>query len=308
MGKIMLNGVDYSAATVSGVTGVKGNAETNYRTGSVNITPANIGLGNVNNTADANKNVKYATSAGTATKATQDGSGNIITSTYATKEELSNKSPFKGVFNNGNIDNLSTPGIYWLQINGNVTGTLPVGNDNYGFLEIVCHRESDPTYMQRFTLYQSGRVFTRTHVNGSWTSWVCVTDKYLPLTNIANNLTTTAAGYVMDARQGKILNDNMFRFKSNYICTFNSNGGSASYSPQGHKALLLRWNMTQTSTGAYNGYKTMIVPLDELDFMYAIDVGDTYYGLQLSSSKLTLSRIGNQNTTRLDSMFVSYLD
>ena len=32
----------------------------------MNITPANIGLGNVNNTADANKNVKYATSAGSA--------------------------------------------------------------------------------------------------------------------------------------------------------------------------------------------------------------------------------------------------
>lgn len=45
---------------------VKGNAENTYRTGNVNITPANIGLGNVNNTADANKNVKYATSAGSA--------------------------------------------------------------------------------------------------------------------------------------------------------------------------------------------------------------------------------------------------
>lgn len=45
---------------------VKGNAENTYRTGNVNITPANIGLGNVNNTADANKNVKYATTAGSA--------------------------------------------------------------------------------------------------------------------------------------------------------------------------------------------------------------------------------------------------
>ena len=42
------------------VTGVKGNAEGSYRTGNVNITAANIGLGNVNNTADANKNVASA--------------------------------------------------------------------------------------------------------------------------------------------------------------------------------------------------------------------------------------------------------
>lgn len=49
-------------ATPSGaVTGVKGNSESTYRTGQVNITKANIGLGNVDNTADANKNVLTAT-------------------------------------------------------------------------------------------------------------------------------------------------------------------------------------------------------------------------------------------------------
>lgn len=42
------------------VTGIKGNSESTYRTGNVNITPANIGLGNVNNTSDANKPVSTA--------------------------------------------------------------------------------------------------------------------------------------------------------------------------------------------------------------------------------------------------------
>lgn len=37
-----------------------GDAETSYRTGNINITKANIGLGNVNDTADANKSVKSA--------------------------------------------------------------------------------------------------------------------------------------------------------------------------------------------------------------------------------------------------------
>ena len=36
MGKIYYNGVDYSAPVVSGVSGIKGNAETTYRTGNVN--------------------------------------------------------------------------------------------------------------------------------------------------------------------------------------------------------------------------------------------------------------------------------
>lgn len=44
----------------SGVTGVKGSSESSYRTGKVNITKANIGLGNVNNTADTAKPVSTA--------------------------------------------------------------------------------------------------------------------------------------------------------------------------------------------------------------------------------------------------------
>lgn len=38
-----------------GVTGVKGNGETNYRKGNVNITPTNIGLGNVTNHAQVKR-------------------------------------------------------------------------------------------------------------------------------------------------------------------------------------------------------------------------------------------------------------
>lgn len=88
--KTKLSGIA-EGAQVNTITGVKGNSESTYRTGNVNITKANIGLGSVDNTADVNKNVKYATSAGSATKATQDASGNVITSTYETKTDASNK-------------------------------------------------------------------------------------------------------------------------------------------------------------------------------------------------------------------------
>ena len=88
-----LSGIQ-SGAQVNTITGVKGNSETSYRTGNVNITKANIGLGNVDNTADANKSVKHAAtadSATSATKATQDASGNVITSTYETKSAANSK-------------------------------------------------------------------------------------------------------------------------------------------------------------------------------------------------------------------------
>ncbi len=55
------------------VTGIKGDAEDEYRTGNVNLTAENVGALSVD---------------GTAKKATADGSGNNIAGTYATKEEL----------------------------------------------------------------------------------------------------------------------------------------------------------------------------------------------------------------------------
>ena len=54
-----LNGIA-AGAQVNTITGVKGDSENSYRTGNVNITKANIGLGNVNNTSDANKPVSTA--------------------------------------------------------------------------------------------------------------------------------------------------------------------------------------------------------------------------------------------------------
>ena len=60
--KTKLDGIE-AGAQVNTVTGVKGDSESGYRTGNVNITKSNIGLGNVNNTSDANKPISTATQA-----------------------------------------------------------------------------------------------------------------------------------------------------------------------------------------------------------------------------------------------------
>ena len=57
--KSKLDGIA-TGAQVNTITGVKGNSESAYRTGNVNITKANIGLGNVDNTSDANKPISTA--------------------------------------------------------------------------------------------------------------------------------------------------------------------------------------------------------------------------------------------------------
>jgi len=56
------NDLDNKPSIPSAVA-VKGNAESTYRTGNVNLTPANIGLGNVNNTSDVNKPISTAAQA-----------------------------------------------------------------------------------------------------------------------------------------------------------------------------------------------------------------------------------------------------
>ena len=109
--KMKLDGIE-SGAQKNTVLGVKGGSESAYRTGNVNITKANIGLGNVDNTSDEDKpvstatqtalngkantsgtypnltvgkatNADNATNAAKATKATQDADGNVINATYA---------------------------------------------------------------------------------------------------------------------------------------------------------------------------------------------------------------------------------
>ena len=95
--KAKLDGIE-SGAQVNTVTGVKGDNEASYRTGQINITKDNIGLGNVENTADADKVVASAgklttpitlsVSGGATGSASFDGSANTdinITSIDATK-------------------------------------------------------------------------------------------------------------------------------------------------------------------------------------------------------------------------------
>ena len=67
--KEKLAGIE-AGAQVNTITGVKGDSEESYRTGNVNITKANIGLGDVDNTADSDKSVAYAVNAGTVNNLT----------------------------------------------------------------------------------------------------------------------------------------------------------------------------------------------------------------------------------------------
>lgn len=83
-----------AGAQVNTVTGVKGNSESSYRTGNINITKANIGLGSVDNTSDANKPVSTAqqsainASLASANDYTDTAISNLINSAPTTLDTL----------------------------------------------------------------------------------------------------------------------------------------------------------------------------------------------------------------------------
>lgn len=82
--KTKLDGIE-SGAQKNTVLGVKGSSESAYRTGNVNITKANIGLGNVDNTSDEDKPISTATQTALNGKANTSGTYPNMTVGNATK-------------------------------------------------------------------------------------------------------------------------------------------------------------------------------------------------------------------------------
>lgn len=98
--KSALEELNNNIAAITGggvVTGVKGEAETAYRLGQVNITKANVGLGNVDNTSDENKPVSAATQTALNLKADLTAIADFITKSvndltyYYTKTDIDGK-------------------------------------------------------------------------------------------------------------------------------------------------------------------------------------------------------------------------
>lgn len=107
------------------VTGVKGSAESSYRKGDVNITPANIGLGNVNNTSDSNKPVSTAQQAALDLKEnkanlkalaykdslskTDVGLGNVTNDAQVKRSEMGTASGVATLDTNGKVPSSQLP-------------------------------------------------------------------------------------------------------------------------------------------------------------------------------------------------------
>ena len=96
--KILSENINFGTTTGTVFEGSRGktvesnlDAHVTNRSNPHSVTKSQVGLGNVDNTSDANKSVKYAISAGSTTKATQDSAGQQINTTYIKSLSVSGK-------------------------------------------------------------------------------------------------------------------------------------------------------------------------------------------------------------------------
>ena len=154
------------------VTSIKGNAESAYRTGDVNITPDNIGLGNVNNTSDENKPVSNAQRTAIDAKVSKSGdtmNGNL---------EMTNHSINNVLSVNGTVGEND----FW-RIAGGDTGS------NAGYLEIATADDgTEPIYVRQYNNGAFGSISRQLTLLDEWGNTL------IPGTLIPNNANSGAIG------------------------------------------------------------------------------------------------------------------
>lgn len=140
-----------AGAQVNTLTGIKGNSEAEYRVGNVNITKANIGLGNVDNTSDLNKPVSLLQQQAidaVATKTVEITNTDVIITGVAntryvcgTLSTLNFTPPAEGIvgiiFTSGSSKTILTlPNTVkmpdWFEVEANMTYEISIADGVYG--------------------------------------------------------------------------------------------------------------------------------------------------------------------------------
>lgn len=186
-------------------------------------TKAEVGLGNVDNTADANKSVKYATSAGNATKV-----------------------------NNYTVNANVPSGAKFTDTTYGVATTTKTGIVKPDGKTITA--DKDGTLHGADTIKVDGITITRDDATKVIALAKTLQDKIGTIGNkvdknyVVNNLTTTKQGFVLDGRQGKALQDQITSLNGslNYVApkgetVLRSSDGIVSLSIY-HDSLYVKYN------------------------------------------------------------------
>lgn len=274
--KKKLDGIE-SGAQKNTVTGIKGSAESAYRTGNVNITKANIGLGNVDNTADSQKVVKSATNASTADYAKNAGSSvnatNASTASYANVAGSANAVAWDKVsgkpstytpsahthtsiesvqLTNQNLNNYKSNSVQFLfGAGGNTVTNKPAGVEDFG---CYCYRGAQGWYYQEL-IYHDNK-YQRYFDGTSWQGWKKIVNE------------TNVAGYKVNNAANADKATNATHASSADSATNATNASTATYAKSSAQASKLATARTITLGGAvastatsFNGTTNITIPV-----------------------------------------------
>ena len=189
-----------------------------------NVTKADVGLGNVDNTSDANKSVSHAAtsdSATTATKATQDESGNNIKSSYAAGISISGHTITLSNKSGTSLGTVTVPdNNTWTAM----TGATASANGTVGYVNAAPPKDGYNTKYLR--------------ADGTWA--VPVGTTYTFSTGLTNTSGTITNAGVRSIATGT----------ANGTISVNTGGTTANVSVYGLKALAYKDSLTASDVGA----------------------------------------------------------
>ena len=185
--KTKLNGIE-TGAQVNTITGVKGNAESSYRTGKVNLTPANIGA---------------AASSHTHNYAGSDSAGGPANSLKGFTSTTTTATAVDSATQNGHV-----------YVNGTSSGTNNIYGQSDGAAFVQAY--SGSWIAQIYQDYRTGQIALRGKNNGTWQPWrrVIDDDNYQRYTYAKNLLDIHAEGCI----KGSYLNDSGVATVDGFSC------------------------------------------------------------------------------------------
>ena len=199
------------------ILGVKGSAETDYRTGYVNIYKDDIGLAYVDNTADVNKSVKSAgqlTTARNINGVAFDGTKNITITANPTTTTLTNE----------DLNSIKTPGLYNAG-GGNTTANKPSGIDAYG---LFVYKTASGYVTQEMSCGNNNAMmrYIRQFTSSSWSAWTQM--KYTDTTYTGENGVTVSGTKISNSGVRSVATGD-----NNGTIKVNTNGTEANVSVKG---------------------------------------------------------------------------
>lgn len=222
----------------SAVTGVKGSIETTYRNGNVSISPENLGITVVNNTNDSDKNVNSAK---------KDGSGNIITDSYAVRK----------IITSGSYNDITVPGLYTVK----GTSVTDGPNDGGNYHGLIVLKSGTGNYVEQIAFKESSYSLWVRYISGSAAhEW-----KQLLSSDSADSLYAKKAIYSdtyvsMGRKTGTAIGSKSFAYGVDVTASGANSHSEGSYTTADGSFSHAEGNQTAASGGCSHaeGYKTKV--------------------------------------------------